>query len=45
MKIGLTFNLYLNDSGDCYIHGRLTDMDGDNIVDYEKPTEIGRAHV
>ena len=38
MKIGLTFNLYLNDSGDCYIHGRLTDMDGDNIVDYEKPT-------
>eukprot|EP00826_Nyctotherus_ovalis_P008866 TRINITY_DN12305_c0_g2_i2.p1 TRINITY_DN12305_c0_g2~~TRINITY_DN12305_c0_g2_i2.p1 ORF type:complete len:184 (+),score=58.36 TRINITY_DN12305_c0_g2_i2:82-633(+) len=41
MKIGLTFNLYLTKSEECYIHGRLTDMDGDSIVEYEKPSFIG----
>lgn len=41
MKIGLTFNLYLTKSEECYIHGRLTDMDGDSIVEYDKPSFIG----
>jgi hypothetical protein len=41
MKVGLTFNLYLTKSEECYIHGRLTDMDGDSIVEYEKPIFIG----
>jgi len=41
MKIGLTFNIYLTKNSECYIHGKLTDMDGDNLVEYAKPTFIG----